>query len=436
MFYMREGSTVKDDKITVMNRRIINVDGIQPNARDIVKEVATVYLRHLRTSLVTLVVHGSAVKGGIIVGSSDVDLVAFVEPSILMSGDELPLEHALEIHRDLASIDPSPFRYLSGHVYPVGGGPKPGFIPGTYHVIWGSGDVSIATSSELLAAARASLGAVDPAMIRARFSNALLDHGEDRLFNLMRLLCTKVWPVMYHVACIKHGNALEVWQRTKFEVFDLLEDDPVIGPALRRWMDSVAEHYHSGESLETALEGIHAGVAFIDVAVEWFHQRAQPAPGRIVMTTGAAPNRPIWSIEPCSSGDMERLFQVHRQAMGPYIQRVWGWDEADQRHRFQEFDKPNLRKIVVEETIVGMLDVDRMDDEIYIGTIELIPSLQGYGIGSKILQDLLTEAEAASMPIRLQVLKVNDRARRLYESLGFLPCGNTDTHIEMIRTPS
>jgi hypothetical protein len=268
-----------------MATRIINVEGIQANARDIVKEVATVYLRHLRTSLVTLVAHGSAVKGGIIVGSSDVDLVAFVDPSILMPGDELPLEHAVEIHRDLAGIDPSPFRYLSGYVYPVGGGPPPGFIPGTYHVVWGSGHVSVATSEELLVAARISLGAVDPAMMRARFSNALLDHGEDRLFNLMRLLCTKVWPVMYHVACIKHGNALEVWQRTKFEVFDLLEDDPVIGPALTCWMNSVAEHYRSRESLETALEGIHAGVAFFHVAVEWFHQLAQPGTGSRLVGT-------------------------------------------------------------------------------------------------------------------------------------------------------
>jgi ribosomal protein S18 acetylase RimI-like enzyme len=143
-----------------------------------------------------------------------------------------------------------------------------------------------------------------------------------------------------------------------------------------------------------------------------------------------------WSLDPCSSADMERLFEVHRLAMGPYIERVWGWDEADQRERFREFEKPELRKIMVGRSVVGILDVDRTADEIFVGTIELVPAVQGRGLGGAILQDLMAEAQSAGVPLRLEVLKINERARKLYQSLGFVPCGANDTHVEMVKPPT
>jgi hypothetical protein len=249
-----------------MGGQIIDVTGVQPIAQDVVRAVAQVYLAHLGSALVSFVAHGSAVKGGMIVGSSDVDLVAFVEPSFLTPSEELPLEQALELHRGLAHIDPSPFRYVSGHLYRVGGGPGPGFIPGTHHVIWGSRDVPVATSEQLLAAARLALRAISPEVTSAQISNALLDHGEDRLFNQVRLLCTKVWPVMYQVACLKEGDGLSIWQQRKVEVVTLLNDDPVVGHNAMRWWDAVTGHYRGCEEVSTALETIRAGVAFLESA--------------------------------------------------------------------------------------------------------------------------------------------------------------------------
>lgn len=253
----------------VLTGEAIDIAGVQPVAQEIVRAVAQVYLTHLGPALVTLVAHGSAVKGGFIIGSSDIDLVAFVEPSILTPSDELPLEQALELHRDLARVDPSPFRYVSGHIYPVGGGPAPGFIPGTYHVVWGSEDIPIATGEKLLAAARGALRSVDMEVMSARISNALLDHGEERLFNQVRLLCTKVWPVMYHLACLQEEEGLAVWQRRKAEIVTLLGDDPVIGPAVSWWMDAVTQHYTHGETVDTALEAIRARVAFLEAVAVW-----------------------------------------------------------------------------------------------------------------------------------------------------------------------
>lgn len=122
-----------------------DVTGIERSARPIVERIARVYSDHLGSSLVTLVAHGSAVKGGIIPGSSDIDTVAFVRRERLTVHGELPLGIALDLHRDLARIDPAPFRYLQGQVSPAGTAPGLTFIPGTFHIVTGAPEIPTAT---------------------------------------------------------------------------------------------------------------------------------------------------------------------------------------------------------------------------------------------------------------------------------------------------
>lgn len=251
----------------------IDVTAVQPSAASIMRRVAEVYIDHLGTSLVTLVAHGSAVKGGIIPGSSDVDMIALVRPDTLTSHGELPLEVAIDLHRDLARIDPAPFRYLQAYARPAGSRLGSGFIPGTFHTVTGAPDIPLATGAALLAAAHDALRALDPGAARAGISRALLNHGEGRLDRQMRWTCTDVWPLMYHVACIHLDDGLTAWQRTKHEVLDLLRDEPIVGEPLAEWFATVTDHYGHGESLETALAGLAAAAAFYDAVATWFDQR-------------------------------------------------------------------------------------------------------------------------------------------------------------------
>lgn len=251
----------------------IDVTGIQPLARSIVERIARVYIDHLNSSLMTLVAHGSAVKGGIIPGSSDVDTVAFVRPERLTPHGELALDIALDLHRDLARIDPVPFRYLQGHVCPAGTAPGLTFIPGTFHVVAGAPEIPTATGEDLLAAAHHALGGLDPGAVSARISTALLDHGECRLNRLMRGTSTNVWPLMYHVACVQLDDGLAAWQRTKHEVLAVLVDDPIVGDPLARWFEAVSAHYADGETVESALSGLSAAAAFHDAVARWYGER-------------------------------------------------------------------------------------------------------------------------------------------------------------------
>lgn len=252
-----------------------DISGVQPRAQNIVRRIAWTCHEHLGPDLVTLVTHGSAVKGGVIEGSSDVDFVAVVTPGILTPGGELPLDRALRFHRNLAQIDPFPFRYLQGCVYPNGARLGMGFIPGTFHIVAGSPDVPIATGEQLFGAAQAALREFDPTTARDRLSNALLDHGEGRLSRQVRLLCTDVWPIMYHVACVYEAEGLKTWQRTKRETVSALESERVIGPPLGRWMEAITHHYSTGESVHSAIEAITSGVAFLDAVADWRQARCE-----------------------------------------------------------------------------------------------------------------------------------------------------------------
>jgi len=248
----------------------IDLDGMQPVARNVAGQVADVYIQHLGSDLVSFVAHGSGVKGGLISGSSDLDFAAIVRPGCVTPGGELPLERVVPLHRDLARIDVEGFRYVQVYVDGQVGKQPVGFIPGTFHVLVGSQDVPVATAANLVESARVSLAALDPARLRDRLGNALLDHGEGRLVRQVRLLCTDVWPTMYQVACLQADDPVQSWQRTKHDVVRHLGTDPVVGEPLRHWWDAVNAHYAAGETVETSLSALMSGVAFLEAATTWY----------------------------------------------------------------------------------------------------------------------------------------------------------------------
>jgi len=129
-----------------------------PEARPIVEKAAAVYLKHTASWFVGLVIHGSAMKGGFIPGCSDIDLQLYLEDAAFTAQGHLPLKVCLSIQRDLARIDPAPFRYIQclalsstlpkDHVGP---------IPGAYRMVAGRLPVAEATAQQLRDSARKAL---------------------------------------------------------------------------------------------------------------------------------------------------------------------------------------------------------------------------------------------------------------------------------------
>ena len=135
-------------------------------------------------------------------------------------------------------------------------------------------------------------------------------------------------------------------------------------------------------------------------------------------------------LRPARLDDAEFLWALHRQTLRAAVEQTWGpWDDAAQRQYFDlGFAPAHTSIILLAGCPVGRLDVQRSPADIFLGLIEILPELQGRGLGSRLVQGLQAEARTARLPIRLQVLKANAAAGRLYQRLGFATTGQTTTH--------
>lgn len=74
--------------------------------------------------------------------------------------------------------------------------------------------------------------------------------------------------------------------------------------------------------------------------------------------------------------------------------------------------------IMVDSEKAGRLHLNNEEGSIRILNISILPAFHNLGIGSKIIKDLLVEADLKNKPVYLEVDKVN-AAFNLYKKLGF-----------------
>ena len=147
--------------------------------------------------------------------------------------------------------------------------------------------------------------------------------------------------------------------------------------------------------------------------------------------------RDDWALRPATDADRDFLYELNKEAMGPYVEATWGWNEAEQRAFFDErFDPSNRRVITVGDADVGVLEIDERTDEVRLLTIALLPAWQGRGIGSDVVRSVLATALESGRGVTLRVLRSNPRARALYDSFGFTSTGQSDTHVFMRADPT
>ena len=138
-----------------------------------------------------------------------------------------------------------------------------------------------------------------------------------------------------------------------------------------------------------------------------------------------------YELRRASEADHDWLRRLHHAAMRGSVEQIWGWDEAEQDKYFRErFDPARLQIFQVDGRNAGVLEVEERPDEIYLADIQISPEMQGRGIGSAVIRDLQRRAAARGVPLALQVNRAN-RARALYERLGFAMTGEMETHYHM-----
>lgn len=94
------------------------------------------------------------------------------------------------------------------------------------------------------------------------------------------------------------------------------------------------------------------------------------------------------------------------------------------------FPKADFQIILSNDQSVGRMVVNRATKEIRLVDIALLPAYRNAGIGTLLIQRLLSEAAASGKPLRLSVIK-GQRASRLYQRLGFKKTGESDLRDEL-----
>jgi ribosomal protein S18 acetylase RimI-like enzyme len=126
------------------------------------------------------------------------------------------------------------------------------------------------------------------------------------------------------------------------------------------------------------------------------------------------------AFRPATPDDFEYLYRLNKATMRVYAEQTYGpWEEEGARRYFAErFDPASTRILLIDGHEAGMLQITPRDGYVHLMNIRVAPEHQGRGIGTRLISDVLHDAQANGLSVRLRVLKVNP-ARSLYERLGF-----------------
>jgi GNAT superfamily N-acetyltransferase len=124
------------------------------------------------------------------------------------------------------------------------------------------------------------------------------------------------------------------------------------------------------------------------------------------------------SLRPAVEDDVAFLKTLRRLSMGPHHDQA-GIPESPDVNEARVRARLECAKVIcVAGRPVGVLKVVDQEATVSIMQLQLLPEVQGQGIGAELVSSVLQQARAVRKPVTLSVLKVNP-ARRLYERLGF-----------------
>ncbi len=222
-----------------------------------------------------IVLHGSAVKGDIIPGYSDIDFMVFLAPNAFDAHGNLPDEAAFAMQQ---RIGPMPWReagfgYPQAYFYDVRTLPDwwTGPVPGAYRELFGAlPEKALATKAGLRSGVRRLLSETLPDRLNGMVSN-FADSADAQLPRRVRLLGTDLTPTVFSLASLHTEDILALWAKQKLEALALVEDayPNASGPKLAREFYRNVERLYVGD-FDTHLgrQMFRTGVAFMRWAEE------------------------------------------------------------------------------------------------------------------------------------------------------------------------
>jgi len=145
------------------------------------------------------------------------------------------------------------------------------------------------------------------------------------------------------------------------------------------------------------------------------------------------------------SEDEEFLLAVYSSTRSDEMRLVdWNEDQkeaflrmqfnAQHQYYIENYPGAEFQIILLEDQPIGRLYIHRRENEIRIMDIALLPEHRGKGIGSSLLNRILSEAENHQLSVTVHVERFNP-ALCLYERLGFSLAEDRGVYYFMKWTP-
>lgn len=136
-----------------------------------------------------------------------------------------------------------------------------------------------------------------------------------------------------------------------------------------------------------------------------------------------------YELTPAREADKEVIRRLSNRCYREVVEEQFGsWDEEKQLGYFEKkWDPAIYDKIICGGQLAGVIAVVPADDHVFLSEIQVDPDFQGQELGTAVVRDVLNDAGRRGLAVRLRVLLKN-RAKSLYERLGFAVTGKTETH--------
>ncbi len=147
-------------------------------------------------------------------------------------------------------------------------------------------------------------------------------------------------------------------------------------------------------------------------------------------------------LERAQPADVDALFTLIDESFAPLLGPAGQWNRDGERGIFRRSFKPDQDRVLrrtsnhaASSTIEGLWSVRRVSGGLVLLYAVLAPDWRNRGIGSWLLSTLMAEADVNGVPLELTVHRLN-RARELYQRVGFQTVLETDTKLRMRYSPN
>jgi GNAT superfamily N-acetyltransferase len=143
-----------------------------------------------------------------------------------------------------------------------------------------------------------------------------------------------------------------------------------------------------------------------------------------------------WNLRPASTADVEAIAELRAVVMRPDLERLGRFDEQRVRQRLRDSFVPEYARVIeVGGAFAGCVALRPAEDAHWLEHFFVAPHLQGSGVGSGVLRELLERCDRDGLLVRLNVLQ-GSAARRLYERHGFTTESQDPIDVFMVRKPA